>query len=217
MDSNHRSPVAIGQVRTPEDRSAGRKSLHSLGLGILFNAGAYVWTSEIGEVFAASTPARRLETRAWPRPLHDSAMDLALEADRVHHRPDVNLPRGTGSSSPPPSSGESAANLRRGGEGSLHVVRTFPRGFAAAPASAHLHRMRSQPTSKRQSELSEQISITPWSSGSRSVSAAACSGAAAGDPRATAGAAHPEPCVEANYPSGPGSSASPSGSCDGAN
>jgi hypothetical protein len=45
------------------------------------------------------------------QPLHDSAMDLALEADRVHHRPDVNLPRGTGSSNPPPSSGESAANL----------------------------------------------------------------------------------------------------------
>jgi|HubBroStandDraft_3_1064219.scaffolds.fasta_scaffold92007_3 hypothetical protein len=40
----------------------------------------------------------------------------------------------------------------------------------------------------------------PWSPGSRSVSAAACSGAAARDPRATAGAAHPEPCVEANYP-----------------
>jgi hypothetical protein len=38
-------------------------------------------------------------------------MDLALEADRVHHRPDVNLPRGTGSSNPPPSSGESPANL----------------------------------------------------------------------------------------------------------
>jgi hypothetical protein len=35
----------------------------------------------------------------------DSAMDLALEADRVHHRPDVNLPRGTGSSNPVPSSG----------------------------------------------------------------------------------------------------------------
>ena len=32
------------------------------------------------------------------------------------------------------------------------------------------------------------------------MSAAACSGAAARDPRATAGAAHPEPCVEANYP-----------------
>ena len=40
----------------------------------------------------------------------------------------------------------------------------------------------------------------PWSSGSRSTSTAAWSGcAAAGDPRATAGAAHPEPCVEANY------------------
>src|ERR1700730_5058547 len=41
-------------------------------------------------------------------------MDLALEADRVHHRPDVNLPRGTGSSNPPPSSGESCANLTWG-------------------------------------------------------------------------------------------------------
>src|ERR1700719_2907295 len=45
------------------------------------------------------------------QPLHDSTMDLALEADRVHHRPDVNLPRGTGSSNPVPSSGESIANL----------------------------------------------------------------------------------------------------------
>src|ERR1700724_609538 len=68
MDSDHRSPVEIGQVRTPEGRSPGRKYLRSLGWGILFNAGAYVWTSEIGEVFAASTPARRLETRAWPSP-----------------------------------------------------------------------------------------------------------------------------------------------------
>src|ERR1700732_3716184 len=68
MDSNHRPPVAIGQVRTREGRAPGRKYLHSLGLGMLFNAGAYVWTSEIGEVFAASTPARRLETRAWPSP-----------------------------------------------------------------------------------------------------------------------------------------------------
>src|ERR1700726_3001451 len=73
---------------------------------MLFNAG--VWTSEIGEVFAASTPARN---QGLAQPLHDSAMDLALEADRVHHRPDVNLPRGTGSSNPVPSSGESIANL----------------------------------------------------------------------------------------------------------
>ena len=68
MDSNHRSPVAIGQVRTPEGRSSGRKylhSLHSLGLGVLFNAG---------------------------------------------------LPRGTGSSNPPLSCGESGANLIFRGE-----------------------------------------------------------------------------------------------------
>jgi len=32
MDSNHRFPVAIGQVRTPEWRSLRRKYLHSLGL-----------------------------------------------------------------------------------------------------------------------------------------------------------------------------------------
>jgi hypothetical protein len=57
MDSNHRSPVAIGQVRTLQWRSPRRKYLHSLGLGVLFNAG---------------------------------------------------LPRGTGSSNPPASSGESA-------------------------------------------------------------------------------------------------------------
>ena len=31
MDSNHRFPVAIGQVRTPEWRSLRRKYLHSLG------------------------------------------------------------------------------------------------------------------------------------------------------------------------------------------
>src|SRR4029077_7131401 len=30
MDSNHRSPVAIGQVRTPKCRSPRRKYLHSL-------------------------------------------------------------------------------------------------------------------------------------------------------------------------------------------
>jgi hypothetical protein len=39
MDSNHRSPRAIGQVRTPEWRSPRRKYLHSLCLGALFNAG----------------------------------------------------------------------------------------------------------------------------------------------------------------------------------
>src|SRR5947208_16516413 len=59
MDSNHRFLVAIGQVRTPEWRSLRRKYPHSLGLGVLFNAG---------------------------------------------------LPRGTGSSNPPPSSAESGIN-----------------------------------------------------------------------------------------------------------
>ena len=59
MDSNHRSPLAIGEVRTPERRSPRRKYLHSLCLGALFNAG---------------------------------------------------LRRGTGSSNPSPSTGESATN-----------------------------------------------------------------------------------------------------------
>src|SRR5204862_2006484 len=39
MDSNHRFPVTIGQERTPEWRSLRRKYLHSLGLGVLLNAG----------------------------------------------------------------------------------------------------------------------------------------------------------------------------------
>ena len=56
---------------------------------------------------AAGATARN---QGLAQPLHDSAMDLALEVDRVHHRPDVNLPRGTGSSNPVPSSSESSAN-----------------------------------------------------------------------------------------------------------
>jgi hypothetical protein len=46
----------------------------------------------VGIVLLAGETARN---QGLAQPLHDSAMDLALEADRVHHRPDVNLPRGT--------------------------------------------------------------------------------------------------------------------------
>jgi hypothetical protein len=68
MDSNHRSPVAIGQVRTPEGRSPGRKYLHSLGLGVSFNSGL-----PRGSGSHLPPPASQERTPPVGEPAHDAS------------------------------------------------------------------------------------------------------------------------------------------------